>query len=47
MSKRNNKTQDFSQWLEDMTFNFEHDFLGTKKDIINKELTANGVEPIK
>ena len=39
--------EDFSNWIEEMTEEFENDFLGINKSKINKELIENDINEIK
>tara|TARA_R110002167_G_scaffold77312_2_gene214803 strand:- start:375 stop:509 length:135 start_codon:yes stop_codon:yes gene_type:complete len=41
-----NKTKDFSNWLEDMTFGFDNDFLNVDKSKINKLLSNSEIKEI-
>ena len=42
-----NKTQDFSNWLEDMSFGFENDFLNVNKSKINNLLSDSEIKEIE
>jgi hypothetical protein len=39
-----NKTKEFSNWLENMTFGFENDFLNVNKSNINDLLIDNDID---
>ena len=41
-----NKTKDFSNWLEDMTFGFDNDFLNVDKSKINNLLSNSEIKEI-
>tara|TARA_R110000764_G_scaffold4989_1_gene20239 strand:+ start:516 stop:650 length:135 start_codon:yes stop_codon:yes gene_type:complete len=41
-----NKTNDFSNWLEDMTFGFDNDFLNVDKSKINNLLSNSEIKEI-
>tara|TARA_R110000803_G_scaffold23069_5_gene56867 strand:- start:3025 stop:3159 length:135 start_codon:yes stop_codon:yes gene_type:complete len=41
-----NKTKDFSNWLEDMTFGFDNDFLNIDKSKINNLLSDSEIKEI-
>ena len=41
-----NKTNDFSNWLEDMTFGFDNDFLNVDKSKINNLLLNSEIKEI-
>tara|TARA_R110000737_G_scaffold273863_2_gene280693 strand:+ start:575 stop:709 length:135 start_codon:yes stop_codon:yes gene_type:complete len=41
-----NKTKDFSNWLEDMTFGFDNDFLNVDKSKINNLLYDSEIKEI-
>tara|TARA_R110000868_G_scaffold54991_1_gene171291 strand:- start:464 stop:598 length:135 start_codon:yes stop_codon:yes gene_type:complete len=41
-----NKTKDFSNWLEDMTFGFDNDFLNVDKSKINNLLSDSEIKEI-
>ena len=41
-----NKTKDFSNWLEDMTFGFDNDFLNVDKSKINDLLSNSEIKEI-
>ena len=40
------KTKDFSNWLEDMTFGFDNDFLNVDKSKINNLLSDSEIKEI-
>tara|TARA_R110002096_G_scaffold254320_1_gene447599 strand:+ start:125 stop:259 length:135 start_codon:yes stop_codon:yes gene_type:complete len=41
-----NKTKDFSNWLEDMTFGFDKDFLNVDRSKINNLLSDSEIKEI-
>ena len=41
-----NKTKDFSNWLEDMAFGFDNDFLNVDKSKINNLLLDSEIKEI-
>ena len=41
-----NKTKDFTNWLEDMTFGFDNDFLNVDKSKINNLLSDSEIKEI-
>ena len=41
-----NRTKDFSNWLEDMTFGFDNDFLNVDKSKINNLLSDSEIKEI-
>ena len=36
--------EDFNNWLDDMTFEFNNDFLGKDKSKLNDVLTENNID---
>tara|TARA_A100000164_G_C21888281_1_gene763960 strand:- start:342 stop:461 length:120 start_codon:yes stop_codon:yes gene_type:complete len=38
--------EEFNNWLEDMNFEFENDFLGQNKSKINETLNENNIQEL-
>lgn len=39
--------EDFNNWLDDMNFEFENDFLGKNKSKLNELLNSNNIENLE